>query len=134
MPPKRTLQIIRTNHYGNMNGTVKSWSLPIRNDPGRFRRPHANVLDWLVPNNLHMGKIRSQIDLTIVIPKCDAPTINMPNCIPKFQWNMQEVPPLAWKTTTNTPPFMVGLSVQRSKCRRRPHLFVNDYNSYKLGH
>ena len=29
---------------------------PIRNDPGRFRSPHATILGRLVPNGLPMGK------------------------------------------------------------------------------
>ena len=39
---------------------------PIRNDPGRFRIPHANVLGQLAPNKLPTGnkaEIRSHIDL-----------------------------------------------------------------------
>ena len=38
-----------------------------RNDPGRFRRPHANVLGRLVPNGLPTGskaEMRRWIDLT----------------------------------------------------------------------
>ena len=41
--------------------------LPIRNDPGRFRSPHANVLGRLVPNGLPKGKkadTRPLVDLT----------------------------------------------------------------------
>ena len=39
---------------------------PIRNNPGRFRIPHDNVLGRLAPNNLPTGKkaeIKLQIDL-----------------------------------------------------------------------
>ena len=38
-----------------------------RNDPGRFRSPHANVLGRLVPNGLPKGKkadTRPWVDLT----------------------------------------------------------------------
>ena len=41
--------------------------IPIRNDPGRFRRPHANVLGRLVPDGLPTGskaEMRRWIDLT----------------------------------------------------------------------
>ena len=39
----------------------------MRNDPGRFRSPHANVLGRLVPNGLPTGKkaeTRPSVDLT----------------------------------------------------------------------
>ena len=41
--------------------------LPIRNDPGRFRSSHANVLGRLVPNGFPKGKkadTRPWVDLT----------------------------------------------------------------------
>ena len=40
---------------------------PIRNDPGHFRSLHANVLGWVFPTGLPMGKkaeTRLLVDLT----------------------------------------------------------------------
>ena len=39
---------------------------PIRNDPGHFRNPHANILGRVVPNGLPTGKaeMRPSVDLT----------------------------------------------------------------------
>ena len=59
----------------------------------------------------------------------------MPNCIsPSFQWNMQEVPSLAWKTTTLSPAIYGGAQCAAKQVQTKATLVVKDYNSYKLGH